>query len=105
MPKSVPVSCNRDCNGGCPLVAHVEGDHVVRIANSPHAGPYMSGCVKGFQMARLVHAPDRLRQPLLRTGPRGAGQFREIAWPAALDLADQQTPLPYPLVYRVVSYP
>jgi len=90
MEQTIPVSCNRDCIGGCPLLAYVKDGRITRIGNNPLGGPYMSGCVKGFQMARLVHAPDRLRQPLLRTGPRGAGQFREIAWPAALDLAAER---------------
>ena len=46
----------------------------------------MSGCVKGTQMARALYAPDRIKTPLLRTGPRGSGQFKEVSWPQALDL-------------------
>ncbi len=86
METPVPVSCNKDRIGGCPLVAYVERGRITRIGTSPHAGPYMAGCIKGFQMARALYAPDRLRSPLLRTGPRGSGQFREITWPDALDI-------------------
>jgi anaerobic dimethyl sulfoxide reductase subunit A len=46
----------------------------------------MSGCVKGTEMTRALYAPDRPNVPLLRTGPRGSGQFKEIPWPHALDL-------------------
>ena len=44
-----------------------------------------AGCVKGYRMADTVYAADRLRSPLLRTGERGEGRFREVGWPAALD--------------------
>jgi anaerobic dimethyl sulfoxide reductase subunit A len=50
----------------------------------------MQGCVRGYQMARVLYAPDRLRQPLLRTGPRGSGEYRPIAWDAALDLVAEK---------------
>ena len=86
----VPVSCNRDCIGGCPLVAHVEDGRVTRIANSPYAGPYMSGCVKGFQAARLLYDPSRLTRPLVRSGPRGSGEFKETSWTTALDLVAEK---------------
>jgi anaerobic selenocysteine-containing dehydrogenase len=33
------------------------------------------------------YAPARLRAPLLRTGPRGSGEFREISWEEALETA------------------
>jgi anaerobic dimethyl sulfoxide reductase subunit A len=85
MIERIPVSCNRDCGGGCPLEATVEDGRVTRIRNSPHAGPYMQGCIRGFEAARNLYAPDRLTTPLLRTGPRGSGQFRAIPWDEALD--------------------
>ena len=36
---------------------------------------------------QALYHPDRISGPLLRTGPRGSGQYRAIAWePAALDI-------------------
>ncbi|MEE8391711.1 MAG: molybdopterin-dependent oxidoreductase, partial [Anaerolineae bacterium] len=35
---------------------------------------------------RALYAPDRLKRPLLRTGPRGSGEFKETSWPHALDI-------------------
>ena len=81
----LPVSCNKDCGAGCPLLAHVENGRLVKITDNPHAGPYMRGCDRGYQMPRVAYAQDRLKRPLLRDGPRGSGQFKEIEWPEALD--------------------
>ncbi|MCL7452795.1 MAG: molybdopterin-dependent oxidoreductase, partial [Anaerolineae bacterium] len=83
---TIPVSCNKDCGGGCPLLARIEDGQITRIYDNPEGGEFLSGCVRGYQMQRVVYAPDRLLKPLLRTGPRGSGQFRQVEWPAALDL-------------------
>ncbi len=82
----VAVSCNRDCGAGCPLLAHVENGRVVRISNNPLRDPHMSGCLRGFEMPRIVYSPHRLKQPLVRSGPRGAGSFKEVSWKEALAL-------------------
>ena len=88
--RSIPVSCNKDCGGGCPLLATVEDGRISHIGNNPLGGQFQTGCVRGYEMPRAVYAPDRILKPLMRTGPRGSGQFREAEWPEALDLVAQR---------------
>lgn len=84
--KIVPVSCNYDCISGCPLEAVVEEGRVVKVRNSRHRKKYMRGCVRGFLSPTVLHNQKRLRRPLIRTGARGEGEFREAGWDEALDL-------------------
>jgi anaerobic selenocysteine-containing dehydrogenase len=44
-------------------------------------------CAKGSAGIMQHYSPARLRKPLLRVGERGAGEFREIEWDEALQLA------------------
>ncbi|MBN1399900.1 MAG: molybdopterin-dependent oxidoreductase [Anaerolineae bacterium] len=55
------------------------------MSDNPLKGPMMHGCARGYQMPRVVYAADRLTQPLIRTGERGSGMFREVGWDEALD--------------------
>ena len=83
--QTYPVSCNRDCGGGCPLLAHVEGGTITKITMNPAAPASMEGCARGFNAHRTVYAKDRITAPLKRTGARGEGSFREVSWEEALD--------------------
>ena len=83
--KHVPVSCNRDCITGCPLTAVVEDGRVVRILNSRYRSEYMNGCARGFLYHKVLYHPGRLDRPLISTGSRGEGKFRETTWDEALD--------------------
>jgi len=88
--QKIPVSCNKDCGGACPLIAHVREGRVRKITNNPLGGPYMNGCVRGFQAAKILYSPDRLRKPLMSRGPRGAGLFKEIEWTDAFDIISEK---------------
>ena len=39
---------------------------------------------RGQAAIQITYHPDRIRQPLKRTGSRGSGQFTEISWDDAL---------------------
>lgn len=86
----VPVTCNKDCGGECPLLAHVRNGRVVEITNNPLGGPYLTGCARGRLLPDVLYAPDRLKKPLIRNGPCGSGGFREAGWPEALDLVAER---------------
>ncbi len=90
MKKEFPVTCNKDCGAGCPLIAHVEDGRLIRITNSRRMPQKASGCPVGYGFPKVVYAKERLTRPLLRTGPRGSGRFRELSWEEALDLTAQK---------------
>src|SRR5207247_2010288 len=41
-------------------------------------------CARGQAAIQVTYHPDRLRQPMKRSGPRGAGTFSEISWDDAI---------------------
>ncbi len=75
----INVHMKTDENGE-KQVAYIEG-------NRDH--PVNKGvlCAKGSAGIMQVNAPSRLRAPLKRVGPRGSGEFEEISWDEALDIA------------------
>ncbi|MEL7429764.1 MAG: molybdopterin oxidoreductase family protein [Pseudomonadota bacterium] len=65
---------------GQPKVRYIEG-------NKDH--PVNRGvlCAKGSAGIMQHYSPARLNKPMLRVGERGKGEFREIEWEEALQLA------------------
>ena len=41
-------------------------------------------CARGQAAIQVTYHPDRIAHPLKRSGPRGSGQFQEVAWDAAI---------------------
>jgi anaerobic selenocysteine-containing dehydrogenase len=81
--------CPFDCPDACGLIVEVgrseAGGRVLKVrGDADH--PYSQGslCPKMTGYDRTVHSPDRLTHPLIRTGARGAGQFRPASWDEAL---------------------
>ena len=92
VPESTPASrkvasiCG-NCVNKCGFIARVEGDRVVKLDPNPHFPKSRSMlCAKGNAGVQVVHDPDRLKHPLIRTGPRGSGQWRKASWDEALEL-------------------
>ena len=83
MPFSV---CMRDCYDTCSIVSELKNGRLTVRGNPRH--PVTSGflCPKGALLPRWFHAEDRLKKPLIRTGERGSGDFREANWEEAIEL-------------------
>src|SRR5256712_4988518 len=83
-----------NCGGRGVASAHVRDERIVKISTDPRKWtpemPPLHACVRGFGQMERVNHPDRLRHPLRRKGPRGAGEFERIAWDEALDEVARQ---------------
>ncbi|MEM9499372.1 MAG: molybdopterin oxidoreductase family protein [Pseudomonadota bacterium] len=76
------------CACRCGINVHMKDGKVAYIeGNRDH--PVNRGvlCAKGSAGIMQHNAPSRLRAPLKRVGPRGSGQFEEISWDEALEIA------------------
>ncbi|TIN13009.1 MAG: hypothetical protein E5Y59_14715, partial [Mesorhizobium sp.] len=64
----------------------------VRYINGNKDHPVNRGvlCGKGSAGIMQHYSPARLKKPLLRTGPRGSGEFREIEWEEAFSIATER---------------
>jgi anaerobic selenocysteine-containing dehydrogenase len=82
-----PSVCPLDCPDTCSLSVTVADEQVISVRGSK-VNPITHGAICA-KVARyypdFVHGPNRLRFPLQRSGPKGAGTFRRISWDAALD--------------------
>jgi anaerobic selenocysteine-containing dehydrogenase len=83
---TVRGACPHDCPDTCALVTTVENGVAVKVHGNP-AHRHTDGvlCTKVSRYAERTHHPERLLQPMRRTGPKGSGQFEPISWDEALD--------------------
>jgi anaerobic selenocysteine-containing dehydrogenase len=65
----------------------VEDGRAVKVAGDPDH-PITAGflCGKVSNYLERVYAEDRVLHPLVRSGPKGSGEFRRASWDEALDL-------------------
>ena len=87
MLSSNPVrgACPHDCPDTCALLTTVENGRAVRVQGNP-AHRHTDGvlCAKVSEYAERTHHPERILTPLMRTGPKGSGQFTPVSWDDAL---------------------
>jgi anaerobic selenocysteine-containing dehydrogenase len=78
--------CTKDCPDTCGLLVRVEDGRITAVKGDPDH-PYTQGflCRKAGYFPEHVHTPERILEPLKRTGPKGSGEFAPITWDDALD--------------------
>ena len=85
----VHSTCPHDCPSTCALEVERIDEHTIGRVYGAKDNDYTAGviCAKVARYAERVHHPDRLRQPLRRTGAKGEGiaAFQPLAWDEALD--------------------
>src|SRR5262245_15449159 len=83
----VETACPLDCPDACTLNVTVTSRRIVEIDGSrknPVTGGYI--CAKVRKFGERVYSQDRLLYPAIRTGAKGQGAFKRVAWDEALDL-------------------
>src|SRR3954452_4395692 len=81
------TACPLDCPDTCSLTVTVTDGRLTKVDAAP-GNPFTDGyiCQKVKHHARRVYARERVLTPLIRTGTKGAGEFRTASWDEALDL-------------------
>ncbi len=84
MKKSVYSICGM-CTVRCPIRVESEDGRITWVEGNAHQ---IGGalCAKGAAGVAMMNDPERPQQPLIRTGARGAGRWREASWDEALGL-------------------
>jgi anaerobic selenocysteine-containing dehydrogenase len=79
-------SC-RFCPAGCGILVRVSEGRAKKIEGNP-LHPVNRGklCARGQAILQELYHPDRISQPLKRTGARGFREFKKISWEEGLDI-------------------
>lgn len=80
-------ACPHDCPSTCALdVEILSGGRIGRLRGSKD-NAYTAGviCAKVARYADRLHHPDRLLTPLIRSGSKGEGNWKQASFEAALD--------------------
>src|SRR5262245_18698775 len=85
-------ACPHDCPSTCALEVEVLDARTIGRIHGAEDNGYTAGviCAKVARYAERVHHPDRLLQPMRRTGDKGSGSWQAISWDDALDLVAER---------------
>ena len=79
------------CPAGCGILVRVSEGRAKKVEGNPDH-PVNRGrlCARGQAILQELYHPDRVRQPLKRSGPRASGQFQPISWSEALTILTEK---------------
>ena len=74
------------CATRCPIKVTVEGDRITWLqGNDNDRAMGASLCARGAAGLPFEYDDERPQYPMIRTGPRGSGEWRRASWDEALD--------------------
>lgn len=78
--------CPHDCPSACALEVECLDERTIGKVRGAKDNDYTQGvlCTKVANYAERVHHPDRLREPMVRVGKKGSGEFKVVSWDEAL---------------------
>jgi len=85
-------ACPHDCPSTCALDVEILAPDRIGRVHGAKDNSYTAGviCAKVARYAERVHHPDRLMKPLVRSGAKGDGAWKDATWDAALDLVAEK---------------
>lgn len=88
-------TCSKDCYGSCFFLGEWDDqapEKKLVKATPLKTHPFTQGtfCKKLNNRQQLIYHPDRLKHALIRTGPKGKNEFKEIQLEKALDLIQEK---------------
>lgn len=77
----------RQCPAGCGILVRISEGRAKKVEGNPRH-PVNRGklCARGQAAVQALYHPERLRQPMKRTGARGAGGWAPVTWQEALGI-------------------
>lgn len=79
------------CFNRCGLIARVEKGVIKKLDPNPKFAKSRGMlCARGNAGVDQVYDPERVKAPMLRTGKRGEGKWRQIGWDEALALCAEK---------------
>lgn len=79
--------CRPNCFGFCPHDVVVRDGRIVKSAPATLPDPRYGDriCLRGLTNLQRVYDENRVKWPMKRVGPRGAGQWERISWNEAIE--------------------
>ena len=78
-------ACPHDCPDTCALLTTVQDGIAIKVQGNPaHAHTDGVLCTKVSRYTERTYHPDRILQPLKRSGPKGSGRYTPVGWDEAL---------------------
>ncbi|NVB80525.1 MAG: molybdopterin-dependent oxidoreductase [Kofleriaceae bacterium] len=80
-------ACPLDCPDLCGLTVSIDNGKVIEVTGD-RRGPLTDGfiCGKVRKITDHLYGDDRVLHPMIRTGAKGEGKWRQATWDEALDL-------------------